>query len=105
MRELSGPYYDGVIRHPFLTADAVRRSADAARRACAASGRDPEAFMVVGAVVVAVDADAAEQERIVTARALRYLRAPGLGESLTAANGWDAAPLAVMRVRATSRDP
>jgi 5,10-methylenetetrahydromethanopterin reductase len=105
MLELSGAYFDGVILHPFLTVDAIRRSADAARRACAASGRDPEAFTVVGAVVVAVDADAGEQERIVAARALRYLRAPGLGESLTAANEWDDAPLAAMRVRGTSRDP
>jgi probable F420-dependent oxidoreductase len=105
MLELAGASFDGVILHPFLTADAIRRSADAARRACAASGRDPEAFTVVGAVVVAVDADAGEQERIVAARALRYLRAPGLGESLTAANKWDDAPLAAMRVRGTSRDP
>jgi probable F420-dependent oxidoreductase len=105
MLELAGAHFDGVILHPFLTVDAVRRSADAARRACAASGRDPEAFTVVGAVVVAVDADAGEQERIVAARALRYLRAPGLGESLTTANEWDVAPLAAMRVRGTSRDP
>jgi 5,10-methylenetetrahydromethanopterin reductase len=105
MLELSGTYFDGVILHPFLTVDAIRRSADAARRACEASGRDPEAFTVVGAVVVAVDAPDEEQERIVVARALRYLRAPGLGESLTAANAWDDAPLAAMRVRGASRNP
>ena len=105
MLELAGAYFDGVILHPFLTADAIRRSADAARRACAASGRDPEKFTVVGAVVVAVDPTARELERIVTARALRYLRTRGLGESLTAANAWDNAPLAAMRVRGASRDP
>jgi probable F420-dependent oxidoreductase len=104
MLELAGAHFDGVILHPFLTADAIRRSADAARRACAASGRDPDAFAVVGAVVVAVDADAREQERIIAARALRYLRTPGLGESLTAANAWEDAPLAGMRVRGASRN-
>ncbi|HEX3962201.1 MAG TPA: TIGR03857 family LLM class F420-dependent oxidoreductase [Trebonia sp.] len=105
MIELSGVSFDGVILHPFLTVDAIRRSADAARSACAASGRDPGAFTVVGVVVVAVDADDGEQERIVTARALRYLRAPGLGESLTAANAWDTAPLAAMRLRGAARNP
>jgi hypothetical protein len=53
---------------------------------------------------VAVDADAREQERIIAARALRYLRTPGLGESLTAANAWEDAPLAGMRVRGASRN-
>jgi len=105
MLALSGAHFDGVILHPFLTPEAVRASAAAARRSREEAGRDPDDFLVVAAVVVAVDADEQEHARIVSGRALRYLRSPGLGESISAVNSWDPAPLAAMRERGASRDP
>jgi 5,10-methylenetetrahydromethanopterin reductase len=105
MLDLAGSHFDGVILHPFLTVDAVARSAGAVRRAAEAAGRDPATITVVSAVVVAVDAAPAAEEAIVAARALRYLRTPGLGEAIVTANGWDAAGLEPMRVKGARPAP
>ncbi|MCW2527496.1 MAG: putative Coenzyme F420-dependent N(10)-methylenetetrahydromethanopterin reductase [Pseudonocardiales bacterium] len=103
MLELAGSDFDGVLLHPFLTPEAVARSASAARNAHEKNGGDPATFQVIAAVVIAADADADLEDEIVARRATRYFRTPGLGESLVNANGWDPAPLEALRTRSADR--
>lgn len=90
---LAGAHYDGVILHPFLTVEAQQRTVDAARAAAQDAGRDGGALRVVATVVVAADQSADDVDMRVRARLVTYLNSPGLGPSLVAANGWDAAVL------------
>jgi 5,10-methylenetetrahydromethanopterin reductase len=95
---LAGRAFDGVILHPLLTPDAVSRSAALVRAAATDAGRDPDAIEVHATVITAADRST---EMVVGARGLGYLLVEGLGESIVAANGWDAAELA--RIRAHQR--
>jgi 5,10-methylenetetrahydromethanopterin reductase len=95
--ETAGAHFDGVILHPFLTPEAVSRSARLARRAHEQAGRDPAEFLVLSTIVTAHDRTTEEQEQAVAARALRYLQVPGLGEALCAVNNWDPATLVLLR--------
>ncbi|WP_218617476.1 TIGR03857 family LLM class F420-dependent oxidoreductase [Cryptosporangium aurantiacum] len=94
---LAGAHFDGVLLHPFLTPDAVKRSAESVRRAAEEAGRDPAAVRVYATVVVAPDLPPREEAAVVTARALTYFQIPGFGENLATINGWDPAPLATLR--------
>jgi 5,10-methylenetetrahydromethanopterin reductase len=94
---LAGSTFDGVILHPFLTAEAVGRSAAAVRRAAEVAGRDPADVRVCATVVVAPDLTPDEQTAIVAARAVTYFQIPGFGELLAGVNGWDTAPLTTLR--------
>jgi probable F420-dependent oxidoreductase len=95
--QLAGQHFDGVILHPFLTADAVNRAAQLARAAAESAGRDPAAVRVYATVVVAPDLPEAEEQAVVAARAVTYLQIPGFGERLAAVNGWDPKPLEYLR--------
>jgi 5,10-methylenetetrahydromethanopterin reductase len=95
--ELAGRHFDGVLLHPFLTPEAVGRSAELVRKAAADAGRDPARVRVHATVVSAPDLTAEEEGAVVAARALTYFQIPGFGENLAAANGWDPAPLAILR--------
>lgn len=95
--ELAGEAYDGVILHPFLTPEAVARTASSARTACERAGRDPERFVVYAAVVVAPDATEEGRRRAVAARAAGYFQVDGLGDALVEANGWDPEALIAYR--------
>jgi probable F420-dependent oxidoreductase len=95
--ELAGRHFDGVLLHPFLTPDAVARSADRVRRAAEEAGRDPAAVRVYATVVTAPDLTEAEEGAVVAARAVTYFQIPGFGESLAGVNGWDPAPLSKLR--------
>jgi probable F420-dependent oxidoreductase len=95
--ELAGRHFDGVMLHPFLSVDAVARSANAVRSAAAAAGRDPSTVRVYATVVVAPDLPANEEAAVVAGRAVTYLQIPGIGDSLVQANGWDQAPLLALR--------
>jgi probable F420-dependent oxidoreductase len=95
--ELAGRHYDGVILHPFLTVDAVRRSAERVRDAAAEAGRDPAAVQVLATVVVAPELDPDDEAAVVAARAVTYFQIPGFGELLATTNGWDPAPLDRLR--------
>jgi 5,10-methylenetetrahydromethanopterin reductase len=94
---LAGRHFDGVILHPFLTVDAVERSAAIARRAAETAGRDPATVRVCATVVVAPDLPPAEEQAVVAARAVTYFQIPGFGELLAGVNGWDPAPLGHLR--------
>src|SRR5690606_125340 len=96
---LAGRCYDGVILHPFLTPEAVRRSRATLREAAEATGRDPDSVRCVATVAVA-PAVTPERERIaIHARAAGYLSVPGLGDAIARANGWDEADLAAYRAQ------
>lgn len=95
--ELAGRHFDGVILHPFLTPEAVGRSADRVREAAAAAGRDPASVRVCATVVVAPDLDADEETEVVAARAVTYFQIPEFGELLASVNQWDPAPLEHLR--------
>lgn len=92
--DLAGSAFDGAILHPLLSTEAVARSAERVRAAADRAGRDPDRIEVHATVIVAPDRPAHE---IVGSRGLGYLLVAGLGESIVAANEWDAAELARMR--------
>lgn len=94
---LAGRHYDGVLLHPFLTPDAVRRSATRVREAACTEGRDPAEVRVYATVMVAPDLTPSEEVAVLAARAVTYLQVPGYGESIVNANGWDTAPLERLR--------
>jgi 5,10-methylenetetrahydromethanopterin reductase len=91
---LAGRAFDGVILHPLLTPDAISRSAALVRAAAIEAGRDPDVIEVHATVIAAPDRST---DTVVGARGLGYLLVEGLGESIVAANQWDAAELAHIR--------
>jgi len=98
---LAGECFDGAILHPFLTPEAVTRSAAVVRTAAEAAGRDPDRIKTYAAVVVAPDRTPEETELAVNARGAGYFHVAGLGDALVAANRWDAAELARYRSNPT----
>jgi probable F420-dependent oxidoreductase len=95
--ELAGRTFDGLILHPFLTPEGVRRSIEAARMARQRQGADPAGLRCYATVVVACDLDADRQALAVASRAAGYFQVRGLGDALVEANGWDQADLAAYR--------
>jgi probable F420-dependent oxidoreductase len=94
---LAGAAFDGAILHPFLTPDAVGRSARAIREAASKAGRDPARIRVVATVACAPDMSAQDAALAINSRAAGYLQVNGLGDAIAAANGWSAADLAAYR--------
>nr|WP_238956001.1 TIGR03857 family LLM class F420-dependent oxidoreductase [Mycobacterium intracellulare] len=94
---VAGQHFDGVLLHPFLTPDAVRRSVRVVRDAESAAGRPEGSVRVYATVVVACDLPPAEEVAVVGARAVTYYQVPGLGERLAEVNGWEREPLAGLR--------
>jgi 5,10-methylenetetrahydromethanopterin reductase len=94
---LAGRCYDGVILHPLLTPEAVRRSADIVRTAAQEAGRDPDSVRCYATVLCAPEVSDAERQLAIEARAAGYLSLPGLGDSLARINGWEEADLARYR--------
>jgi 5,10-methylenetetrahydromethanopterin reductase len=94
---LAGGHFDGVLLHPFLTPDAVRRSVALVREAERAAGRPAGSVRVYATVVVACDLPAAEEVAVAGARAVTYYQLPGFGERLAAVNEWDPEPLRRLR--------
>ena len=94
---MAGRHFDGVLLHPFLTPDAVRRSVRVVRDAERAAGRPEGSVGVYATVVVACDLPLGEESAVVGARAVTYYQLPGLGERLAEVNNWD--PDALTRLR------
>lgn len=91
---LGGQIFDGVVLHPFLTTEGVKRSIDIVRNAAADAGRDPSQVKITACVVTAPDFLSPEDRlAILEARAVTYLRSPMLGGAITEMNGWDNAPI------------
>lgn len=95
--DLAGRAFDGAILHPFLTTDAVQRSADRMRSAAERADRDPAKLRIVSTVVAAPDLSPEREDIAVRARAVSYFQVRGLGELLVAANSWD--PDVLQRLR------
>jgi 5,10-methylenetetrahydromethanopterin reductase len=95
--ELAGAHFDGVLLHPFLTPEAVGRSAQIARRAAEAAGRKADALTIYATVVTASGLPAEEEAAVVGGRAVTYFQIPGFGEQLAQVNGWDTEPLRRLR--------
>ncbi len=94
---LAGRHYDGVILHPFLTVDAVARSAAIVRGAASEAGRDPTAVKVYATVVTAPDVTSDHELAIVGGRAVTYYQIPAFGDLLAAVNQWDVNALTAFR--------
>jgi probable F420-dependent oxidoreductase len=94
---LAGRCYDGVILHPLLTPEAVRRSAGILRASAAEAGRDPGSVRCYATVLCAPVVGEADRQLAIEARAAGYLSVPGLGDSLASINGWSEADLAAYR--------
>lgn len=88
---------DGVLLAPNLTPEATRAAVTRLHDACAKLDRDPATLRIAQCVITAPDLDEQETRELCHARALTYLQAPGWGEGLCAANGWDADRLADIR--------
>ncbi|WGL54108.1 TIGR03857 family LLM class F420-dependent oxidoreductase [Nocardioides sp. BP30] len=98
---LAGRHFDGVLLHPFLTPEAVARSAAAVRRAAEEADRDPAAVRIYATVVTASDLPSEEEAAVVGARAVTYYQIPGFGEQLATVNGWDLGDLERLRAHPT----
>jgi 5,10-methylenetetrahydromethanopterin reductase len=90
---VAGAHFDGVVLHPFLTTDGVRRSIEIVHEAARNAGRNPQAVRVYAQVVVAPDATPEERAVAVDARAVTYFTLPELGRQIAAMNDWDAKPV------------
>jgi probable F420-dependent oxidoreductase len=95
--ELAGRVFDGVVLHPFVTTEGVARSREIVKNAAADAGRDPDAVRVTSVVVAAPGLPATEEEAVLGGRAVTYFQLPGFGERIVEINGWDPAPLEVLR--------
>jgi probable F420-dependent oxidoreductase len=95
--ELAGRVFDGVILHPFLTAEGVATSATLVRAAAERAGRDPGSLRIISTLVAAPDVSPERAGIAVRARAVSYFQVRGLGELLVARNGWEPAVLDRLR--------
>jgi probable F420-dependent oxidoreductase len=95
--EFAGAHCDGVLLHPFITAQGVRNSAKIVRDAAEKAGRDPAKVRIYHNIIVAPDLPRDEEEAVVGGRAITYFQVPGYGEMIAQINGWDPSPLAKMR--------
>ncbi|MDB6063033.1 MAG: family class F420-dependent oxidoreductase [Verrucomicrobiaceae bacterium] len=93
----AGEYCDGVLLHPFLTTEGVRKSAKIVHDAAEKAGRDPKSVRIFHNIIVAPDLDKDEEDAVVGGRAITYFQVPVYGEQLAEMNGWDTGPLTTMR--------
>jgi probable F420-dependent oxidoreductase len=90
---LGGTHFDGVVLHPFLTPDGVRRSIETVHEAAIKAGRDPKKVRIYAQLVVAPDVTPEEKAIAIDARAVTYFTLPELGKQIVAVNGWDPKPI------------
>ena len=90
--ELAGRVADGVVLHPFMSDETVRRSVEVVRNAAADAGRDPGSIRVWSVLGTVTD-EVPEELRLrkLVGRLATYLQ--GYGEVLVRTNGWDLADL------------
>jgi probable F420-dependent oxidoreductase len=96
----AGKHCDGVLLHPFISVEGVRKSAAIVRRAAEEAGRDPSSVRIYHNIVVAPDLDKDEEEAVVGGRAITYFQTPGFGEVIVEANGWN--PEVLTKIRSHS---
>jgi probable F420-dependent oxidoreductase len=96
--------FDGVLLPPVFTPEATATIVSRLRRECERIDRDPATLRICQSVITAPDLDEMETRALAHARAVTYLDAPGYGEMLVQANGWDPAPLKQIRDHDQFRD-
>ena len=89
----AGSVFDGVILHTFLSDEALGRAVELVRRGAERAGRDPLSVKVWSVLATVHEPSDEQRLRNLVARMATYLQAPGYGELLVAANGWDTAVL------------
>lgn len=94
---LAGAKFDGAILHPFLSVEAVERSAKIVREAAEKAGKDPASVRIVSTLVTAAGLSHQEAELAIRARGAGYFQVNGLGDALVKMNGWDIGDLAQYR--------
>jgi probable F420-dependent oxidoreductase len=97
----AGEHCDGVLLHPFITAEGVRNSTKIVRDAAEKAGRDPSKVRIIHNIIVAPDLPKAEEEAVVGGRAVTYFQIPTFGEMIAEINGWDTAALDRLRAHPT----
>ncbi len=95
--EFAGAHCDGVLLHPFVTAEGVRASTKIVRDAAEQAGRDPMGVRIYHNIIVAPDLPKDEEEAVVGGRAVTYFELPGFGEMIVDINGWDRGVLEKLR--------
>jgi 5,10-methylenetetrahydromethanopterin reductase len=93
----AGEHCDGVLLHPFITAQGVTNSVKIVRQAAEQAGRAPDAVRIYHNIIVAPDLPKDIEEAVVGGRAITYFQTPGFGEIITQINGWDNAVLDAIR--------
>jgi alkanesulfonate monooxygenase SsuD/methylene tetrahydromethanopterin reductase-like flavin-dependent oxidoreductase (luciferase family) len=93
----AGSVFDGVILHTFLSDAAVARAVKAVRDGAERAGRDPARVRVWSVLATVHEPNDEKRLRYLIARMATYLQAPGYGDLLVAANGWDPQILATFR--------
>jgi 5,10-methylenetetrahydromethanopterin reductase len=91
--KLAGRVFDGVILHPFLTVEGVRRSVEVVHQAAVDAGRKPEDCRIYLGVVAAPDLTPEQSGYAVNGRAVSYLIHRMMSEWLVKYNGWDWGPI------------
>jgi probable F420-dependent oxidoreductase len=91
--QLAGRVFDGVLLHPFLTVDGVRRSAEVVHEAAVKAGRKPEDVRIIAGVPTAPDTDPNVRGYAVHGRAVSYLIHRMISTWLLKYNEWDPAPV------------
>jgi probable F420-dependent oxidoreductase len=90
---LAGRVFDGVLLHPLLTVEGVRRSAAVVHEAAVKAGRRPEDVKIIGSLVVAPDVPPDQRGYAVHGRAVSYLTHRMISDWLLKYNEWDPAPV------------
>ncbi len=91
---LAGAHFDGLVLHPFLTIEGVKRSVEIVRNAARDAGRDPKSIKIYAIVVTAPDSLApAVRANVLEARAVSYFMHKELGQPIININGWDEGPM------------
>jgi probable F420-dependent oxidoreductase len=85
----AGSVFDGVILHTFLSDAAVARAVQAVREGAERAGRDPSRVRIWSVLATAHEPNEEKRLRYLIARMATYLQAPGYGDLLVSANGWD----------------
>lgn len=95
--EFAGQHCDGVLLHPFITAEGVKNSTRIVRDAAEKAGRDPSAIRIYHNIIVAPDLPKDEEEAVVGGRAITYFQIPQFGEMICEMNGWEMEALQKIR--------
>ncbi|MCK9506505.1 MAG: TIGR03857 family LLM class F420-dependent oxidoreductase [Porticoccaceae bacterium] len=100
----AGQHCDGVLIHPFITTDGLKKSVNIVRQSAEKSGRDPDSVKIYQVVIVAPELQQDDKEAIVDGRAVTYFQIPQLGEMICEINGWDKRVLDQVRNHALFTD-